>query len=66
MLLVQNRLYASQFDYADSRYNYVLSLFLLKQRAGTLIVDDLSDLNAYADGNAPVQRTMSLAERTVN
>ena len=66
VLLVQNRLYASQFDYADSRYNYVLSLFLLKQRAGTLIVDDLSDLNAYADGNAPVQRTMSPAERTVN
>ena len=35
VLQAQQRLYLSQFDYADSRYNYVRDLMLLKQTAGT-------------------------------
>ena len=34
VLQAQQRLFRSQFDYADSRYNYVTDLMLLKQAAG--------------------------------
>jgi len=64
VLQVQNRLYLSQFDYADSRYNYLLGLFLLKQQAGVLDPKDLEDLNAYSDSTKPVTRITSLAERS--
>ena len=47
VLQAQQRLYSSQFDYADSRYNYIIDLMLLKQAAGTLVEDDLGDLNSF-------------------
>ena len=56
VLNAQQRLYASQFDYADSRYRYVLDLLLLKQRAGVLTSQDLADLNQFMDPNDPVLR----------
>jgi outer membrane protein len=64
VLQAQNRLYSSQFDYADSRYNYMLSLILLKQRAGVLSPEDLLELNRFADPNAPVGRIATLQART--
>jgi outer membrane protein len=66
VLQFQNRLFASQFDYADSRYNYVVSLFLLKQRAGTLNAQDLHELNSFTDPNKQVVRLTSLKGRTAN
>lgn len=63
VLQAQNRLYSSQFDYADSRYNYIIDLMLLKQAAGTLADEDLGDLNGYADPNNPVTRLTSLRAR---
>jgi outer membrane protein len=63
VLQAQNRLYSSQFDYADSRYNYVIDLMLLKQAAGTLADEDLGDLNGFADPNDPVTRLTSLRSR---
>ncbi len=56
VLLSQQRLYASQFDYADSRYRYVLDLMLLKQTAGVLVAADLAELNSFADATKPVTR----------
>ena len=56
VLQAQQRLYLSQFDYADSRYNYVRDLLLLKQSAGTLSREDVDKLNAYADAQQPVRR----------
>ena len=56
VLQAQQRLYASQFDYADSRYNYVRDLMLLKQTAGTLNAADVATLNAYSDPQQPVRR----------
>jgi outer membrane protein len=56
VLNAQQRLYASQFDYADSRYRYVLDLLLLKQRSGVLTSEDLVDLNKFTDPNDPVLR----------
>lgn len=63
VLQAQQRLYASQFDYADSRYNYIIDLMLLKQTAGTLVDEDLGDLNGYTDPNNPVTRLTSLRAR---
>lgn len=66
VLDAQNRLYSSQFDYADSRYNYIIDLMLLKQRAGTLADPDLERLNTFTDPNDAVKRLDSLRVRTNN
>ncbi|MFB3107335.1 MAG: TolC family protein, partial [Pseudomonadales bacterium] len=63
VLQAQQRLYSSQFDYADSRYNYIIDLMLLKQTAGTLVDEDLGDLNVYTDPDNPVTRLNSLRAR---
>ena len=60
VLQAQQRLYSSQFDYADSRYNYVLNLMRLKQVVGTLNEQDLNELNTFMDSNNPVQRVVSM------
>ncbi len=61
VLLAQQRLYASQFDYADSRYRYVLNLMFLKQTAGVLSPEDLQTLNTFADPTKPVTRIDKLS-----
>ena len=66
VLQAQNRLFSSQFDYADSRYNYIVSLFLLKQQSGTLNPDDLYELNSFTDANTPVKALTSLRDRSTN
>ena len=60
VLQAQQRLFSAQFDYADSRYNYVVNLMRLKQAAGTLNEADLRELNAFTDSNNPVKRLNSL------
>ena len=66
VLQAQQLLFRSQFDYADSRYNYVLNLMLLKDRSGTLVDADLGELNNYTDANNPVKRLVSLRQRTID
>jgi outer membrane protein len=66
VLQAQQRLYLSEFDYADSRYNYMGNFLLLKRAVGTLEEADLIDLNAYADASNPVQRVNSLRNRSVD
>ena len=66
VLLAQQRLFASQFDYADSRYNYVTDLMQLKQTAGVLAEQDLMELNGFADRSDPVTREASLRNRSAN
>ena len=61
VLQAQQRLFGSQFDYADSRYNYVIDLMALKQSAGTLVKEDLLELNTFLDGTSPVTRLNSAA-----
>ncbi len=65
VLQAQNRLYASQFDYADSRYNYVNNLMLLKRTAGTLESEDLQDLNRFTDPNDTVDQLNNLRSRVI-
>lgn len=62
VLQAQQRLYLSQFDYADSRYNYVRDLLLLRQTAGVLSNDDVVKLNAYTDAQQPVRRINSISQ----
>lgn len=57
VLQAQRRLFASQFDYADARYDYVLDLLRLKQAAGSLSEQDVGDLNQYTDAADPVRPT---------
>jgi outer membrane protein len=56
-------LFLSQFDYADSRYKYVLGLLQLKQTAGTLTPTDIEEVNAFADMTNPVQRRTTLTRQ---
>ncbi|MEZ5560123.1 MAG: TolC family outer membrane protein [Pseudomonadales bacterium] len=66
VLQAQQRLYLSQFDYADSRYNYMLDLMGLKQAVGTLSEEDLAEFNRFADSANPVERVNSLRNRSAD
>ena len=66
VLQAQQRLYASEFDYADSRYNYVIDLMRLQQSAGVLEEEHLAGLNRYADPADTVSREASLRNRSAN
>lgn len=66
VLQAQQLLFRSQFDYADSRYNYVLNLMFLKDRSGTLEDADLTELNKYMDADNPVKRLVSLRQRSTD
>ena len=55
VLQAQNLLFRSQFDYATSRYDYVLNLLRLKETAGVLDERDIAELNNYMDGSNPIQ-----------
>ena len=63
VLQAQQRLFSSQFDYADSRYNYVLNLMRLKQATGKLAQEDLEELNQFVDDGDLVERVVSLRLR---
>jgi outer membrane protein len=64
VLRAQENFFRSQFDYADSRYNYMLSLILLKQQAGVLSDEDVVELDRYSDPNEVISRITSLKART--
>ena len=55
VLVAQRRLFASQFDYANSRYDYVLNLLRLRESAGVLDERDIAELNAFMDSANPVR-----------
>ena len=63
VLQAQQRLFGSQFDYADSRYTYLLNLMRLKQSAGTLSEADLKELNSYMN---PVTVLRVISASTIN
>ena len=60
VLQAQQRLFDSQFAYADSRYTYLLNLLRLKQQTGLLAEPDLLEINGFMNSNAPVQRIVSM------
>ncbi|NCF45410.1 MAG: TolC family outer membrane protein [Proteobacteria bacterium] len=62
VLQAQQRLFDSQFAYADSRYTYLLNLLRLKQQTGLLTEPDLLEINGFMNSNAPVQRIVSMRD----
>ncbi|OUS18140.1 hypothetical protein A9Q88_01075 [Gammaproteobacteria bacterium 50_400_T64] len=47
LLISQRLLYRAQRDYANARYDYILSMLNLKEVAGLLSPDDINKLNAW-------------------
>lgn len=64
VLQAQQRLYDSQFAYADSRYTYLINLLRLKQQTGLLSPADLEEMNSFMDSANPVIRVVSLQRAT--
>ncbi len=57
VLQAERNLYSSRFDYADSRYRYVLDVLRLKEVAGTLSPADIRTFEAFVMTENPVRRT---------
>ena len=66
VLQAQQRLYLSQFDYADSRYNYVRDRLLLLSTAGTLTAEDVATLNSFSDPSQPVHRVNAITDNGIS
>jgi outer membrane protein len=47
VLNAQNRLFAAQRDYANSRYDFVINSLRLKEVAGTLSPEDIARLEGF-------------------
>jgi outer membrane protein len=47
VLNVRSSLFRAHRDYARSRYDYILSTLRLKQAAGTVSIDDLTQINQW-------------------
>ncbi len=56
VLLAQQRLYLSKFQYASARYQYIKDTFQLKQLVGALSPDDIYDLNEFVKVDKLVTR----------
>ena len=54
VLLAQQNLFLAQFNYQQSRHNYVLNMLRLKESAGTLSAADVAELNGHMDADNPV------------
>lgn len=47
VLSAQQALYGAKRDYANARYDYIFDLLQLKQAAGTLDIEDISEINNW-------------------
>ena len=47
MLDAQQEVFRARRDYAAARYSYILNILQLKQAAGTLSPDDLTEVNGW-------------------
>ena len=56
VLLAQQNLFLAQFNYQQSRHNYVLNMLRLKESAGTLSANDITELNGHMDADNPVRK----------
>ena len=60
VLNAQNKLFAAQRDYANSRYDFVINSLRLKEVAGTLSPEDIARLEGFL--LPPAAPTASAAE----
>lgn len=61
VLQAQQRLFLSQFELADARYQYMLDLMQLKQTTGIIVEADLLDLNSFADSAHTVRKIKTVS-----
>ena len=54
VLNAQNALFAAKRDYANSRYDYISNLLLLKEQAGIITPDDIFSLDSHLQPIGPV------------
>ncbi len=47
VLSAQQALYGAKRDYANARYDYIFDLLQLKQTAGTLDIEDITEINSW-------------------
>ncbi|MBQ0719899.1 MAG: TolC family outer membrane protein [Gammaproteobacteria bacterium] len=59
LLISQRVLYRSQRDYANARYDYIISMFNLKEVAGLLSPDDINTLNTWMKPELVVGKSAS-------
>ena len=60
VLLAQQRLYLSEFQFASARYQYIKNTLKLKQLIGSLNEQDLVELNRFIDVSKPIAQVKSL------
>lgn len=58
VLNAQRRLYEAKRNYYSAMYDYILNSLRLKQSAGMLSEDDITQLNAWLDLSIPVKKSM--------
>ena len=63
VLQAQQRLFLSQFELADARYQYMLDLMEIKQTAGVIVEADLMDLNSFADSAHTVRKIKTVSSK---
>ncbi len=56
VLQAQQRLYAAQRNYDNSRYAYILNNLRLKQAAGTLSPEDIQSLDQWMSNSQSINR----------
>ncbi len=62
VLAAQRSLSQAQRNYYDALYHYILNMLKLKEIAGTLAPEDISQLNSWLDTRKPVLRSKLLSE----
>lgn len=60
VLLAQQRLYFSEFQFASARYRYINDTLRLKELIGHLTAEDLYELNRFTDVSNPVEQVNPL------
>ena len=58
VLLAQQRLFLSEFQFASAKYRYINDTLRLKQMVGTLSPEDIYELNAFIDVNQQVEQVL--------
>jgi outer membrane protein len=60
VLLAQQRLFLSEFQFASARYQYIKNTLRLKQLVGSLDQQDLVELNRFIDVSKSVTQVKPL------
>jgi len=58
VLLAQQRLFLSEFQFASAKYRYINDTLRLKQMVGTLSPEDIYELNHFIDVNQQVEQVL--------